>query len=120
MKKLLVFLLIFSLATIILAESGTVADAERLAREHARKDVKVIGTLFLGMVFPILTPIITLVKTFDLPAERLAVAVSFEDPNVTSHYIDTYKKVRKSVALMWSIFGSVIDLVIVLLASSSY
>ena len=37
MKKLLVFLLIFSLATISLA-SGTVVDAERLAREHAKKD----------------------------------------------------------------------------------
>ena len=120
MKKLLVFLLIFSLATISLA-SGTVVDAERLAREHAKKDVRVVGTFFLGMVFPILNPVITLFKTFDLPPERLAVAMSFGDSNITSHYIETYKKVRKSTALMWSIAGSVFDLVLtLLLVSSSY
>lgn len=120
MKKLLVFLLIFSLATLSLA-SGTVVDAERLAREHAKDDVRVIGTFFSGMIFPILSPVITLFKTFDLPAERLAIATSFGDSNITSLYIETYKKVRKSTALMWSIAGSVFDLVLTLLfASPSY
>lgn len=120
MKKILVILLILSLGVVILAQSGTVADAERMAREHARADVRVLGTVILGMVFPILTPVVTLFKSFDPPADRLAIAMAFDEPNITSHYISTYKRVRKATALTWGIIGSLLDLLLGVVMGSSY
>ncbi|ACR79543.1 MULTISPECIES: hypothetical protein [Kosmotoga] len=116
MKQFVAFLVIFGLATAAFAGIASVADAERLAKKHAKEDVRVVGTVFLGMCFPILTPVVTLTKTFSVPAERLAVAQSFSDPNITSHYISTYKKIRKTTALFWGFVGTIIDVILVFLS----
>lgn len=117
MKQFVIFLIILGLSTAVFAGTATVADAERLAREHAREDVRVVSTVFLGMCFPVLTPVVTLTKTFSVPPERLAVAQSFSDPNLTSLYISTYKKIRKTTALFWGFVGTIIDVILVFLTS---
>ena len=112
MKKLLVFLLIFSLATISLA--GPLADAEKLARKDAAPFATFLLAFGTGLVKPI-SPLRFLFATFDPPNENLEAVASYygKDSAVTWHYVQAYKRIYKSAALIGSLAGSLLDILLI-------
>jgi O-antigen/teichoic acid export membrane protein len=70
-KKFVVILLIIGLASMLCASSISASKVRTLAEEHARQDVRKLGTLFLGVLFPVLTPVVSFVRNYSVPNERL-------------------------------------------------
>ncbi len=52
MKKFVVILLIIGLASMLCASSISASKVRTLAKEHARQDVRKLGTLFFWCSFP--------------------------------------------------------------------
>jgi len=112
MKKLLVFLLIFSLATISLA--GPLADAEKLARKDVNSFVVFLAGFFMGVIIPI-SPLIIPMVPFEPSEEELEAVASYygKDSAVTWHYVQAYKRIYKSAALIGSLAGSLLDILLI-------
>jgi len=111
MKKIIVILLIIGLTSMLYASSISISKARTLAKQHARQDVRELGTLFLGVLFPVLTPIVSVVRNYSVPNERLVYIESLaNDPNVISTYIESYKKARKGSAALWGLGGTLINI----------
>ncbi len=120
MKKFIVILLIIGMASMLYASTITVSKARTLAKQHARQDVRKLGTLFLGVLFPVLTPVVSFVRNYSVPNERLVYIESLaNDPNVISTYIETYKRSRKGSAALWGLGGTIINLTLVIVGSYS-
>lgn len=123
MKRVVTIFLIIGLATMIYASSFTMTKATILAENHAKEDVNKAGTFILGILFPILTPIISFVRSYNVPSHRLYYIESLtDDQAIISTYIQTYKSTRRSSAGLWGLGGTVanIFLTLFLTAASGY
>ncbi|MFO7882496.1 MAG: hypothetical protein R6U52_08185 [Kosmotogaceae bacterium] len=110
MKKFIVILLIIGLASMLYASTISVSKAKTLAKEHARQDVRKLGTLFLGVLFPVLTPVVSFLRNYSVPNERLVYIESLaNNPNIISTYIENYKRTRKGSATLWGLGGTLIN-----------
>jgi hypothetical protein len=110
-KKFIVILLIIGLASMLCATSISASKVRTLAKEHARQDVRKLGTLFLGVLFPVLTPVVSFVKNYSVPNERLVYIESLvNEPGLISTYIESYKKARKGSAALWGLGGTLINI----------
>ncbi|MGC9383489.1 MAG: hypothetical protein ACP5D6_02665 [Kosmotogaceae bacterium] len=122
-KVIVVIFLILGLITMTYAGSLTMTKATMLAENHAKEDVNKAGTFILGVLFPILTPIISFVRSYSIPSHRLYYVESLtDDPAIMSAYIQTYKSTRRTTAGLWGLGGTVanIFLTLFLTAASGY
>jgi hypothetical protein len=102
------------------ASSISASKVRILAKEHARQDVRKLGTLFLGVLFPVLTPVVSFVRNYSVPNERLIYIESLvNEPGLISTYIETYRKARKGSAALWGLGGTAINLTLLFVGTYS-